>query len=419
MNFIKNISNVFFLIGMSFSYQAQISTFTNDDAIVYIENNASIYVEGDVLIKNTGVIDNSGIIYLENDWINNSIFNVFLNSSPGEVVFSGIDQKITGINPTLFYDLTTQNIGEKSLFSNTWVENKLDLTNSEVQLHANLLHLYNPNPGSLIWTTGFISGDSLAGYFQRTTDRIASYMFPVGGLGLLNVHRAIEITPTSSDSSVFGVRMAEINSDNDFTGTSMTGSVGPFLRTQAGPRAIKVNEKFYHNIARFYGTSNLSVKMFYFQSDEPSIHDFNNVAFWKNSIPRWTVGTYSENQALGYFNIGNPYKYMSGTITDFSNDVYSLVVKDKDDVYIPQIFSPNGDGINDILFAYGHRFESMQLVIYNRLGEMVFETTDNKIGWDGKFRGKDAQSGVYVYYLKGKILEGGNITRKGDITLVR
>ena len=61
---------------MSFSYQAQISTLTNDDAIIYIENNAAIYVEGDVLIKNTGVIDNSGIIYLENDWINNSIFNV-------------------------------------------------------------------------------------------------------------------------------------------------------------------------------------------------------------------------------------------------------------------------------------------------------------------------------------------------------
>ena len=419
MNLIKNISFVFFLLGISFSYQAQISTLTNDDAIIYVEHNAEIYVEGDVLIKNTGVIDNSGAIYLENDWINNSVFNVFLNSSPGEVIFSGIDQKITGIKSTLFYNLTTQNIGTKSLFLDTWVENRLDLDNSEVQLHANLLHLYNPDPNSLIWSTGFISGDSLGGYFQRTTDRIAPYMFPVGGLGLLDVHRAIEITPSSSDSSVFGVRMAEINSDADFTGTSMTGSTGPFLRTHAEPRAVNVNEKFYHNIARFYGTSNLSVKMFYFQSDEPSIHDFNNVSFWKNSVPRWTIGTYTENEALGYLNIGNPYKYMSGTITDFSNDVYSLVVRDKDDVYIPQIFSPNGDGINDILFAYGHRFESMQLIIYNRLGERVFETTDNKIGWDGKFRGRDAQSGVYVYYLKGKILEGGNITRKGDITLVR
>jgi len=279
--------------------------------------------------------------------------------------------------------------------------------------------LRNPHPDSLLWNTGFVAGDSLGGYLLRSTDRNATYVFPVGGLGLLNTYRAIDIIPTTADSSVFGVRLAEINPDNDYTGVSVTGSTGPFPRTQAHPRALEINDKFYHNVARFHGLSNINMKLYYFQSDEPSWHDFNNAAYWNNSVPRWSIGNFAENTSSGLTTIGNPDRFVSSNITDFSNDVYALVIRDNLDAFVPQIFSPNGDGINDVLFAFGNRYETMNFIVYNRLGEKVFETSDNSVGWDGKFRGKDAQPGVYVYYLTAKILEEGNITQKGDVTLVR
>jgi large repetitive protein len=110
---------------------------------------------------------------------------------------------------------------------------------------------------------------------------------------------------------------------------------------------------------------------------------------------------------------------MTSRSLDFNNDVYALSIEDKLELYVPQIFSPNNDGVNDVLFAYGNSIESITFVIYNRLGEIVFETNDNTKGWDGKFRGVDSQSGVYIYYLEAKLLEKGFVTQKGDITLVR
>jgi hypothetical protein len=58
-------------------------------------------------------------------------------------------------------------------------------------------------------------------------------------------------------------------------------------------------------------------------------------------------------------------------------------------------------------------------VKYNRWGEKVFETNDPAIGWDGNYKGKPAQAGVYVFYLSSTTKQFGKITRKGDITLIR
>jgi gliding motility-associated-like protein len=376
-------------------------------------------VEGDVLITNTGVINNFGTLFVQNDWINNSVFNVFLNSNPGTVNLFGTNQSITGTNPTKFYNLVSQNAAVKSMFLDVWVENKLDITDSEITLNNNTLHLYNTHPDSLIWSTGFISGDTIGGYFLRSTDRTAEYLFPVGSNALLNNHRAVSFTPNNSDSSVIGVRLAAIDVNFDFTGTSITGSTGPFPLAHKDPKVLRLNKEFYHHIARFFGTTNGKTKIYYFDSDEPSFHDFNGLAFWNNSIPRWSIPNYNSLASALLPSIGSPDKVFEMNSLDFSNDVYALSIEDQITVYVPQIFSPNGDGLNDILYVHGNRVEYMTFIVYNRWGEKVFESNDNSVGWDGQFRGADAQGGVYVYYLEAKIIEGEVVTRKGDITLVR
>lgn len=392
---------------------------TNDDGFIHVDNNAIIHVEGDVVIQQTGVIDNSGTIRVENNWINNSTFNVFLNSSQGQVILFGNNQQVAGVNPTKFYDLIALTPSQKSILVNTWVENKLDITDSEILLNSNTLHLYNTHPDSLLWNTGFVSGDSIGGYLLRSVDRNASYIFPVGSNTLLNTYRAVEFTPSSGDSTVIGVRLAATDATFDVTGTTNTGEPGPFDLAIKDPTAIEINNQFYHHVSRFHGSGNGRVKIYYYDSDEPMNYDYNEMVVWDEGIPRWNMGGFTPQNEVLLPRIGFPDKSMSTSGLNFSNEVYALTAEDQLDVFIPQIFSPNGDGLNDILFAMGNRFDSFLFIIYNRWGEKVFQSTDVKIGWDGTFRGVPAQEGVYVYYIEGEIKENGVITRKGDITLVR
>ena len=88
-------------------------------------------------------------------------------------------------------------------------------------------------------------------------------------------------------------------------------------------------------------------------------------------------------------------------------------------VFIPNSFTPNGDGVNDILFVRSDILMECYFVIYNRWGEKVFETHDQAIGWDGTFKKKECQSGTYDYYFKGKCMDGDELELKGNVTLLR
>jgi gliding motility-associated-like protein len=92
--------------------------------------------------------------------------------------------------------------------------------------------------------------------------------------------------------------------------------------------------------------------------------------------------------------------------------------------YIPNAFTPNGDGYNDLFFIYGRGVEEMRLRIFNRWGELIFETTDQSQGWDGTYRGELLNPDVFVYELRmnfcdGSRLDSGNSFRKGSVTLIR
>ncbi|MEZ5083106.1 MAG: gliding motility-associated C-terminal domain-containing protein, partial [Bacteroidales bacterium] len=98
---------------------------------------------------------------------------------------------------------------------------------------------------------------------------------------------------------------------------------------------------------------------------------------------------------------------------------------------VPTAFSPNGDGANDFLSAYGSGFKEVDFRIYNRFGEEVFETsewvieTDDKgtyfrtVGWDGTYKGQKQDMDVFTYYLKVVYQDAGVAEEKGNITLIR
>ncbi len=88
-------------------------------------------------------------------------------------------------------------------------------------------------------------------------------------------------------------------------------------------------------------------------------------------------------------------------------------------IFVPNAFSPNGDNENDVLFVRGQLIEGMLFRVFDRWGEMVFESTDRTIGWDGTFRGKQLDPDVYDYYLKAVCIDGAESIIKGNITLMR
>jgi gliding motility-associated-like protein len=98
--------------------------------------------------------------------------------------------------------------------------------------------------------------------------------------------------------------------------------------------------------------------------------------------------------------------------------VYEIICEDPY-VFIPNAFSPNGDNNNDVLFVRGLFIEIMIFRVFDRWGEMVFESSDPAIGWDGTFRNKKLDPDVYDYYLDVTCIGGLKSISKGNVTLMK
>jgi gliding motility-associated-like protein len=88
-------------------------------------------------------------------------------------------------------------------------------------------------------------------------------------------------------------------------------------------------------------------------------------------------------------------------------------------IYVPNIFSPNKDGNNDIYLVQGKGIQVFDLSIYNRWGQKVFESDDIEKGWDGTKEGTILNQGVFVYDLKVLFYTGKTFEQTGNITIVR
>ncbi len=103
-----------------------------------------------------------------------------------------------------------------------------------------------------------------------------------------------------------------------------------------------------------------------------------------------------------------------------SSDTINVnVIEDCGEMYVPNAFTPNNDGVNDVLYVRGICLQSLSFMIFNRWGEKVFETAVQSVGWDGSYKGQELNTGVFVYRLEGKTYDGKGYSSKGNITLLR
>jgi gliding motility-associated-like protein len=107
---------------------------------------------------------------------------------------------------------------------------------------------------------------------------------------------------------------------------------------------------------------------------------------------------------------------------DVTWDTVHITVSDtcnKGLFYLPNIFSPNEDGQNDVLYVRGENISEIQLSMYNRWGNLLFETNEISIGWDGRYKGKDCPEEVYFYIAEVTFESGESVIKKGNVTIAR
>jgi gliding motility-associated-like protein len=84
---------------------------------------------------------------------------------------------------------------------------------------------------------------------------------------------------------------------------------------------------------------------------------------------------------------------------------------------VPNAFSPNKDGVNDIFFVRGNNVKDFALKIFDRWGTLMFETSNLNDGWNGEYQGRIVNTGIFVYTLDYTLKEGTQGTLKGNISV--
>ncbi len=97
----------------------------------------------------------------------------------------------------------------------------------------------------------------------------------------------------------------------------------------------------------------------------------------------------------------------------------TITILQDNNLFVPNSFSPNGDGSNDKVFVRGNNLYGLRLTIFDRWGEKVFETTDQNSGWDGTYKGEELDPGVFTYVVTVNYENKETQTLSGTITLIR
>jgi gliding motility-associated-like protein len=150
--------------------------------------------------------------------------------------------------------------------------------------------------------------------------------------------------------------------------------------------------------------------------------DVNNSGFSSYS---WTpaYGLSSTNIANPISTLDRDIKYIVTAFTtqgcEGSDDIMIKVFKTPE-IYVPNIFTPNGDGTNDVLKAIPVGIKQFKyFTVYNRWGQKVFTTNNAGYGWDGKINGTDQNTQLFTWVAEGVSFKGEKIVRRGTVLILR
>jgi gliding motility-associated-like protein len=202
--------------------------------------------------------------------------------------------------------------------------------------------------------------------------------------------------------------------ESAFTKPGCYGAAGPFALTvdvePSGAGKVKLNSTILDNYI-WYG-SYYQTQMSFKAIPTSTNYVFHHWQF-NGPTPSSSVALSMDSVSLN-FNTGGA---VVAVFTDKQNDI----ANSGSGANIPTGFTPNGDGLNDDFrpLGSGEYASEYQMTIFNRWGQEVFRSVDPLNGWDGRYKGQEALTGVYAYFITYKNIYNESKLLKGNVTLTR
>lgn len=446
-----------------------------------IDNAGNLIIEGDFVNDDlaTGNVSASGVYELFGDWINNHIFQ----ADQSTVLLSGGNQLITGTQKTVFHNLFLTGAGIKTQTIDVEVAGILDLRSAELATGPYEMLVSNTNPGAILRVNGFVSSEGV-GRLSRHTAADVAYLFPTGSSTGTFRYRPVEIVPASSAPNTYGVRLANVNPtsegfDRDRKDDSLCVVNPQFYHRIYHPvgNDASIVQFFYDitadglwtSVAHWSGATewkaanpissgsavgwatlavadwtNFDSPAFALATPSVKVQAFRDTTITVGqSVPltavvNQTANTFRWTPAYGLSCSDCP----DPVATPEQTTLYQIIINENEtcsavdsvlirviqqlNLFLPNAFTPNGDGVNDFIKIYGNTelIYSLHWLIFDRWGEKVFEASDLAqalVGWDGTYHGRLLDPGVFTYHLKVTYKNGiaDPVEKKGSLTLIR
>ena len=379
-----------------------------NNGTLQITKNSTLPQAGNYTITSSTVSNGNGLYKVEQDWTNDATFAAQASTVN---LFGDVQQFISSTNGTIteFNNLTlTGNgtgINRKKTLQN--VDARVSLTgilalnNRELETQINDFTVLNPSSSAITNTTtfgaeGFVSS-AVPGYLIWNTNSQNAYVFPVGSSAGTLRYRPSKIQPSSSNAHSYGVRMNNVSAENY-----------NYFFAQNDGQIEAANPLFFHSIERLNGVSPAEVGVAYLPSSDG---DWLGMAHWHTGQIQWNSMGQTADAAL------SNYTYVNKAAWDFLQPGTPYVLVNLvDGLTIPNVFTPNGDGVNDVFTIDGKAITDFNLTIVNRWGNTIFESNDINTSWDGTADGTPCLDGTYFYIIKAKSTSN-DYNKHGHVTL--
>jgi len=286
-------------------------TWINDGRMIITSNGSS---PGDILITNNAVLQGNGKYYLDQDWINDAVFNagrstVEMDGNLKELITSNTGT-VTTFDTLMFKGTGTNMNRRKQQTLDANVSDALVLNDRVLFTAGHTMYITTPNRTAITNDTTYLHEGFVAstgtGRLSRMTNTSSSYYFPVGADSMTLRYRKVLLTPASSNPNTYAVRLANNDATND------GDSIG-FIDTSL----CKVNKFFYHQINLTSGSDSADIDIFYNTvADGP----WYNIAQWNTPVASlWNyMGTVTNATAIPYNSV------LKRKWGNFSNDAFIL-----------------------------------------------------------------------------------------------
>ena len=383
------------------------TTLTNEGTL-RVTKNATIPLPGTFTNSTSSVVSGNGNFYIEQDWVNDAIFNA---NNSSVYLYGDSEQFITSTNGTVteFNNLILTGNGSgnnkkktlQNIDTRISTNGNLQINNRELATGTNQLIVLNNSENAISnnqtpGVEGFVS--SLPnGYLNWSTNSTNTYLFPVGSSDGTSRYRPVTITPSSNDLNVYSARLN--NTSGDTYGYNLS---------QHDSQIEELNSLFFHSIEQEVPGYNASVAIAHSPAQDQT---WTSLAQWDFIQNNWNSLVPVDNSTIGNYNS------IVKSDWNFSNPAHPyILVNLVDELNIPNVFTPNQDGANDTYLVSGKGITEYTIVILNRWGNVVFESNDITDPWDGTSKGTPCVEGVYFYSIKAKSINK-EYSKQGYITL--